>query len=97
MQMVLHNSNSENKLDKDTFILRNTIPKVLKRKHERQHDKLTEILMLPGEACFIFFLQENNSNWNGGHLIKSPAQNRVNWCLIRLFRAFSNQVFLKFQ
>lgn len=55
MQMVLHNSNSENKLDKDTFILRNTIPTVLIRKQERQHDKLTEILMLPGEACFIFF------------------------------------------
>lgn len=55
MQMVLHSSNSETKLDKYIFILRNTIPKVLIRKRERQHDELTEILMFPGEACSIFF------------------------------------------
>lgn len=55
MQMVLHSSNSENKLDKYTFTLRNTIPKVLIRKQERQNDELTEILMLPREECSIFF------------------------------------------
>lgn len=55
MQMVLHSSNSEDKLDKYIFILRNTIPKVLIRTQERQHDELTEILMFPGEACSIFF------------------------------------------
>lgn len=77
--MVQHRSKSENKPDKYIFILRNTIPKILIRKQERLHDKLTEILMFPGEACSSFFFtrEQFRLEWRPSNQIICSKQGQL--------------------
>lgn len=50
MQMVLHSSNSRNNSDRYILNLGNTVPRVLKKKQDKDNDELTEMQTSPGKA-----------------------------------------------